>query len=110
MTLKQERAKAIANTIAMVCRHIGVDIEQVLGSTTKKHHPEHQARRLIWYHLHHQGMRKEQLGRIFNRGKSSIHDGIRYAYFNLIDRHDGLIKILPPIPKPQKPCSTSTPN
>ncbi|MEI6177670.1 MAG: hypothetical protein WCS43_12325 [Verrucomicrobiota bacterium] len=96
---KKARALAIATTIHTVCRHFEVDPAHVLTSHTKKKHPDHNARRIIYHHLHSCGMHKMQIARIFGRSQTSVHDGLRYAHFNLIDRHRLLLEKLPKIPE-----------
>jgi len=95
---KKARAIAIATTIHTVCRHLEVDPAHVLTSTTKKNHPDQDARRLIYHHLHSQGMHKKEIAKALKRSENAVHNGLRYAFLNLTDRHRFLLEKLPPIP------------
>lgn len=88
----------IEQCVVVASDRLKVDPVSVLTSRTKKHHPEHDARRLVWYHLHSQGMRYEVIGKAFKRSESVIRDGIRYAFLHLIDPHRMILSAMPFMP------------
>lgn len=99
MIPKRQLAQIIARCVNIACAKIGADPIRVMTSTTKKNHPEHDVRRLVWWHLHRQGMHKQEIAKAFRRQQNGVHVGIRYAHLNLVDRHRFLLQSMPEIPR-----------
>jgi len=85
----------IETCLVLVATSLACDPMRVLTSRTKKNHAEHHARRLLWFHLHSQGIKYETIGKAFRLSDGSIRFGIRYAFFNLAGKHRMILKALP---------------
>lgn len=97
-THKTRKSEAIADCIHLAARHFGTTAMDVLHDTRKKNSPSHQARRMIYLHLHGQGMTLIAIAKIFGRTSADpIRRGIKEALRFCAD-HESLRASFPRIP------------
>lgn len=95
---KTRKSEAIAACLQLAAIHFGTTAMDILHDTRKKNSPSHQARRMIYLHLHGQGMSLEAIGRIFGRTSADpIRRGIKEA-LKFCAAHENLRAAFPPIP------------
>ena len=93
-------ANYVATCIGIAARHFDVVPREVLTSTTKKHHNDQKARRLVWFHLHRQGIDCEMIGKVWGgRSRSAIALGIKHAENILADDHRECLAAMPRLPE-----------
>lgn len=96
--IKTRKSEAIAQCLQLAANHFGTTAMDILHDNRKKYAPSHLARRMIYLHLHGQGMSLEAIGRIFGRISSDpIRRGIKEAH-KFCAAHESLRAAFPPIP------------
>jgi hypothetical protein len=82
----------------IVCAHFGIPPQALLNHQAKGGERLKYARRLLWIHLHDNGISISGIAKAFSRTTNSIQRSIREARIQMMPEDQALLSTLPQLP------------